>query len=227
MTNPVAYVIWYGNWTGDNGTTITENFLQGLGTSDWWDMTTEYNNTSPITFGSSITDSYSQGTSLTQSTVFSIVQRAIDSGALPNDQNGIYFVLTSGDCTEETFCVKACGWHSFDYDSGLIYSWVGNPEPSCPGCSNQPVSPNGNPGADAMITTIAHEATEATTDPYIDAWYDSACSENADKCVGMYGNISSLSNGAQYNMVVNGLKYLVEQNWRLSTGSCASSLTSP
>ncbi|CAF4933344.1 unnamed protein product, partial [Rotaria sp. Silwood2] len=82
MTNSVIYVIWYGNWTANNGTTIIQNFLQGLGSTAWWNITRRYNNTSPITFGRSTTDSYSQGKILNESLIFAIVQRAINSGAL-------------------------------------------------------------------------------------------------------------------------------------------------
>ncbi|CAF3944088.1 unnamed protein product [Rotaria sp. Silwood2] len=221
MTNSVIYVIWYGNWTANNGTTIIQNFLQGLGSTAWWNITRRYNNTSPITFGRSTTDSYSQGKILNESLIFAIVQRAINSGALPNDTNGVYFVLTSADCTESYFCRLACGWHTVNVRSNLKYSWVGNPEQLCPSdCSYQLVSPNGNAGADAMVSVIAHEAAETVSDPYLNAWYDSACDENADKCAWTFGSTSLASNGAAYNMVVNGLKYLVQQNWRLTTQDC-------
>ncbi|CAF1216508.1 unnamed protein product [Rotaria sp. Silwood1] len=224
MNNPVVYVIWYGNWTANNGTTIIENFLIGLGSTLWWNITRAYNNTSPIIFGGSTTDSYSQGKRLTQSLVLAIVKLAINSMALPNDTNGIYFVLTSADCTEEWFCWTACGWHDFDNSTNLKYSWVGNSEQLCPKrCSIQLVSPNGNFAADAMVSVIAHEASETVSDPYINAWYDSNCEENADKCAWTFGSASLLSNNAYYNMIVNGFKYMVQQNWRLSTQDCGLS----
>jgi hypothetical protein len=222
MNNPVIYVIWYGNWIGNNGTTIIENFLQGLGSTSWWNITRNYNNTSPITFVNSTTDSYSQGKNLTDSLVFAIVQQAINSMALPNDTNGIYFVLTSADCTQTWFCTVLCGWHAVQSD--LIYAWVGNPEQLCPSfCAYQLDSPNGNAGADAMVSVIAHEAAEAVSDPYSNAWYDSDCNEIADKCAWTFGKTSQLSNGAIYNMIVNGFKYLVQQNWRLPTQDCGLS----
>ena len=224
MRSPVIYIIWYGNWTRNNGTTIIENFAQGLGSSPWWNITKVYNNTSPIIFGRSTTDNYSQGKNLTQSTVFTVVHRAISSSALPNDINGIYFVLTSADCSATYFCTAACGWHTFDPQSSLKYSWVGNPEQLCPrSCSTQLVSPNGNLGADAIVSVFAHEAAEAASDPYLNAWYDGNCDENADKCAWTFGTTTQLSNGASYNMVVNGLRYLVQQNWRLATQDCGLS----
>ncbi len=224
MNNPVMYAIWYGNWTGNNGTIIIENFLQGVGATPWWNITRAYNHTSSIIFDRSTTDSYSQGKMLNQSLILAIVQRAINTRALPNDTNGIYFVLTSADCNETQFCKSACGWHTYDPSTNLKYSWVGNPEQLCPlSCSEQSVSPNGNLGADAMVSTIAHEASETVTDPFLNSWFASNCEENADKCAWTFGTTTQLSNGARYNMIVNGLKYLVQQNWRLSTQDCGLS----
>jgi hypothetical protein len=223
MTAPVIYIIWYGNWTGNNGTTIIENFVQGLGSTSWWNITIQYNNTSPILYGGSTTDSYSQGTNLTTNLVLAIVQQAINSAALPDDTNGIYFVLASADCNETSFCTSACGWHT--YSSNLKFAWVGNAEQICPtSCSVNSVSPNGNPGADAMVSVIAHEATETATDPYLNAWYGTGCAdESADKCAYNYGQTSTLSNGAIYNIIVNGYPYLIQENWELAIQNCSMS----
>jgi hypothetical protein len=159
---------------------------------------------------------------LTQASVLSIVKRAINKGALPKNANGIYFVLSSSDCTETGFCTQACGWHT--YSGNIKYSWVGNPQNLCPNsCSDQSVSPNGNLGADAMISVIAHEAAEAVTDPDLNAWYDSNGEEIADKCAWIFGTTHKLSNGASYNMIVNGYKYLIQELWNQRTQSCTLS----
>lgn len=221
MANPVMYVIWYGNWTGNNGTRIIENFLRGFGSTAWWRINQAYNNTAPIIFNRSITDNYSQGRVLTDSIILNIVKRAINSTALPYDQNGLYFVFTSADCTETYFCTMACGWYNFDPLTHLKYSFVGDPQLQCPrGCAAQSISPNGNVGADGMVSVIAHEAAEAVSDPELNAWYDAACEENADKCAWTFGNTTRQSNGAYFNMIVNNMTYLVQQNWRLPTEDC-------
>ena len=225
--NPVIYIIWYGNWTGNNGTAIIRNFVQGLGSTAWWNITRQYNNTEPITFGGSTYDNYSQGTSLTPDLVFASIQMGLISGALPNDTNGMYFVLTSADCTAQTFCTSSCGWHTYDWNSKLKFAWVGNAEQKCPhNCSVRSVSPNGNPGADAMVSVIAHEVAETASDPYLNAWYGTNCAdENGDKCAGTYGSTTTSSNGAIYNIIVNGWYYLVQENWRLVTQDCGLSLS--
>src|SRR5262249_39939970 len=83
-------------------------------------------------------------------------------------------------------------------------------------------SPNGSPGADGMVSVIAHELEESTSDPQLNAWYDSSLYENADKCAWTFGATFTSSNGAIANMMLNGREYLVQQNWVNSgAGSCA------
>ncbi|CAF4260945.1 unnamed protein product [Rotaria socialis] len=222
MKSPVAYVVWYGNWTGNSGVVLIEKFLAGIGSTSWWGMATQYTNGSNITFGQSTYDNYSQGTNLNQSMVFAIVTKAISSQALPFNENGIYFVLTSSDVNETEFCTSACGWHSYDLATKLIYSCIGNSELQCPqSCSVQQTSPNGNFGADAMASVIAHEAMEATTDPFMNAWFDSNGEENADKCAWTFGKLMRSSNGAYYNMIVGGVQFLIQQNWNLFIQNCS------
>ena len=62
------------------------------------------------------------------------------------------------------------------------FAWIGNPETQClSSCAAQSNGPNGNPGADAMVTVIAHSLFNAITDPEVTAYYDSAQCEIADK----------------------------------------------
>ena len=49
------------------------------------------------------------------------------------------------------------------------------------GCSSIYKGPNGNPGAEALISVVAYELFEAFTDPNFNAVFDSAGCENADK----------------------------------------------
>jgi hypothetical protein len=63
------------------------------------------------------------------------------------------------------------------------------------------VSPNGNPGVDGMVSLIAHEISEAVTDPDSTAWFDARHAENADKCAWSYGHHQyKLPNGSWANM---------------------------
>ena len=224
MHAPVAYIIWYGNWTGNTGVGLLINFVTNIGASPWWSIVTRYNNASSMTYGGSANDSYSQGRNLTQTTVFAIVTRAINSHVLPNNTNGLYLVLSSADVFETGFCTADCGWHSYDPPSQLKFGWIGDPTTQCPNaCSGQHIPPNGNFGADAMASVIAHEAAEAATDPFLNAWLDSNGDENGDKCAWTFGNMTRLSSGAYYNIVVGGTNYLIQQMWRVPNQDCGMS----
>ena len=91
---------------------------------------------------------------------------------------------------------------------------MGNPAPGgLAGCAEQTTSPNANPGADAMASTIAHELEEAVTDPAQNAWYDSNGNETADKCAWTFGSTYTAINGSKANLQLGGKDYLIQQNW--------------
>ncbi len=90
--------------------------------------------------------------------------------------------------------------------------------------AEQTNSPNNNPGADAMASTIAHELDEVVTDPNLDAWYDSGGNEVADKCAWTFGSPYKVSNGSMANMKLGGNDYCIQENWvNAAGGSCGLS----
>ena len=228
-----VYVIWYGNWTGNSATTIIPNFLNAEGGSPYYHINTTYYNgagthvANVISFLGQTTDSYSQGTSLGDAQVQAVVSSALTSGRLPTDPNGVYFVLTSADVTETSgFCTQYCGWHTYGTLNGsnIKYAFVGNPDRCPSACEAQTTSPNGNSGADGMVSIIAHELEEAVSDPNLNAWFDGRGAENADKCAWTFGATYTTSNGAQANMNLGGHDYLIQQNWvNAGSGYCALS----
>jgi hypothetical protein len=91
-------------------------------------------------------------------------------------------------------------------------------------CTNGTAAPNGDPGADAEVNTLAHETEETTTDLMGNAWFDSRGYENADKCAWNFGTTSIASNGGVWNITVGGKNFLVQQNWvNAGSGGCAKS----
>ena len=233
VTGTNVYVIWYGNWPSGNTTQpILTSLLSSIGGSPYFNINTTYYNGSNVrvqnvvTYKTSTTDSYSQGTSLSDAGVLAVVNRAINGG-LPNDPNGVYFVLTSGDVAETSgFLTQYCGWH----DNGTVnghdvkFSFVGDASRNLGVCAEQTSSsPNGNPAADAMASVVAHELEEATTDPDLNAWFDTRGYENADKCAWTFGTTYT-SNGALANMKLGTRDYLIQRNWvNASGGYCALS----
>lgn len=92
--------------------------------------------------------------------------------------------------------------------------------------TNPSISPNHDPGVDAMISVVAHELAETVSDPWSDgdrAWNDVSGSENADKCAWTYGDTYKTANGAMANQKISGRNYLIQQNWDPVLQACASS----
>jgi hypothetical protein len=234
MLNTVnAYYIWYGNWSS-TPQGILVDFMSSLGGSPYFNINQSYYNSSNVHVSGSVSymgstvDSYSQGpasTSLSDAQILNIVTLALNNhafGASP-DPNGIYFVLTSSDVHKSGFGTSYCGWHTHATYSGtdVKYSFVGDPSVQYPSsCGAQVTGPNGNSGADAMASVIAHELEEATTDPDLNAWYDSKGAENADKCAWNFGTTYTTSNGAKANMKLGTRDYLIQQNWSALTQAC-------
>lgn len=226
-----AYYIWYGNWQGNTATTILTSFIQSEGGSPYFNINTTYYNGSNVKVSNTInytgntSDNYSQGSSFGDAGVLNIVKKALGTST-PN-ANTVYFVLTSADVKETSgFCTQYCGWHTHATINGVDtkYAFVGNPDQCPSACEDQTTSPNGNAGADGMASIIAHELEEATTDPDLNAWYDTRGEENADKCAWTFGTESTASNGSKYNVVLGGKQYLIQQNWvNASGGYCSMS----
>ncbi|KAA8537240.1 hypothetical protein F0562_029718 [Nyssa sinensis] len=165
---------------------------------------------------------YSHGGYLSRLDIQSIIKTAVTSYPRPlplNYRNGLYLVLTSSDVQVQDFCRAVCGFHYFTFPTivgvTVPYAWVGYSGTQCPGTCAYPFawpkysgsgkpppstdggnnimgSPNGDAGADGMISVIAHELAEVTSNPLVNAWYagddPTAPTEIADLCVGVYGS---------------------------------------
>jgi hypothetical protein len=221
-----VYFIWYGNWTGNAATTILTDLASNIGGSPYFNINKTYTGvTGAVHYAGSTTDSYSQGASFTDSAVATIVSSAITSGRLPKDTNGVYFVLTSADVHETSgFCTSWCGWHTHGTISGsdIKYSIVSDPSTQCPASCSMQQAPNGNLGADAMASILSHELEEATTDPDLNAWYDTRGYENADKCAWTFGTTYAAANGATANVKIGTRDYLIQRNWVNASGGYCS-----
>jgi archaellum component FlaF (FlaF/FlaG flagellin family) len=221
---PSIHYIWYGNWSGNTATTILTDLANGIGGSPYEQINATYYNASNthvsgnITYGGSVNDNYSHGTSLTDAQIEAVV-----AAQNPTDTNAIYMVLTSADVTASSgFCTQYCGWHTDATINGrdIKYAFIGNPDRCPSACEEQTTSPNGNAGADGMASIISHESEEAISDPDLNAWYDRQGAENADKCAWTFGNESTASNGSKYNQTFGGRNWLIQRNWNASTQGC-------
>ena len=230
---PRIYIIWYGNWNQSNGSDnsagqqIVRDFANTIGGSPYFQLNQTYSAggttiTGLATFGGETTDTGSQGTRLTDNKVFAVVNNALNTGKLPYDTTGVYFVLTSSNISESSgFCSRYCGWHTSG--NGTIgrtrFAFVGNANRCLSACAAQTTGPNGNAGVDGMISVIAHELEEATTDPDpLSGWADSSGAENADKCAWTFGHAQfQTANGSWANITLGARNFLIQRNLQHNT----------
>jgi len=229
ISTPTIYIIWYGNWHQTNGTDtaagqqIIRDWATGIGGTPYFSINQSksingYTITGNVNFspGSNETTDTGTKTRLRDSDIRSVVNNAINSGRLPYNANGVYFVITSSNISEQSgFCSQYCGWHTYgNLTRGRVrYSFVGNAARCLSSCAEQSVSPNGNAGVDGAISVLSHELQEATTDPDLNAWYDSSGAEDADKCAWTFGHAQfQTGNGSWANMTFNGRNWLIQRN---------------
>jgi len=240
-----VYLIWYGNWSGNTAKSILPDLIAGLSNSPRFKIDSTFTDgngaaTSTVQLSGQYNDAYSQGSvALSQAAIFNIVSHAISVGAFPNDPNGVYYVLTSSDVTQvndatkgDAFCSTYCGWHSWQQRSFFLlkYVFVGNVDRCPDACiSNHidPVSPNGNRGADGMASVMVHELDETVTDPLINAWYagpQSSVCENADNCAWSFGGLYPTPSGSHANAHLGTRDFLVQRDWvNYGSGYCSTS----
>ena len=233
IETPAVYLIWYGSWNRNNGTDtpagqqIIRDWARNIGGSPYFQINvsksvTNYSISGGVVFGGETTDGGTK-TRLGDRDIQSIVNNAINSGRLPYDANGVYFVVTSSNVTETSgFCSRYCGWHTYgNLSAGRVrYSFVGNAARCLSACAAQSISPNGNPGIDGAISVLSHELEEATTDPDLNAWYDSSGAEDADKCAWTFGHHQyQTANGSWANMRLGTRDFLIQRNLYNNGGS--------
>lgn len=255
MTEPVnVYFIWYGNWFHKKALDILPDMIANVDTSSWYKMTTSYYQidnigdaattvyaSNKVNFVKSIYVGYSHGIYIRYNDIENIIREEMNSGVLPIDTNGIYFLISSVDVVESGgFCSGYCGWHNSAIINkvNIKYSFVGDVEQCPDSCSVKPnfakfgfsKSPNDDWSADSMASIMLHELSEAITDPdpvFNPAWIDSYGEENADKCAWTFGNLYLTNNGCSLaNVKIGSKDYVIQRNWLLDNkdsngGYCA------
>ena len=64
-----------------------------------------------------------------------------------------------------------------------------------------------------MASVLAHELLEASSDPLLNAWFDTHGEENADKCAWKFGKTFPANNGSIYNQTIGTRNFLIQMNW--------------
>ena len=219
-----VYLIWYGDWSHNlSAQTILSDFASSVGGSPYLQINSRYANAAGqapsggLLFGGAVVDAYSHGHSLSDADLASVVADQIASSGLPQDPSGLYVILGAADVNATSgLCTSYCGMHSSGIALGVPfrYIFVGNAE-RCP-CDCMPQqahSPNGNPGADAMVNILANEMSTTVTDPALTGWYDRNGFDNADKCAWTFGTTFRTANGARANIHLGQRDFLIQRNW--------------
>ena len=246
-SSPVPiYIIWYGNWSGTGSNTaatvsLLEGFLSStsLGGSSYEAINTLYGDTTGnvsghLNFVQAVFDTGSQGTRLKNSNITKAISAQLTAGHLPTDPNGVYIFATSSNVKESGFCTQFCGFHTHQTINGADIKWafIGNTDQCPSGCEIQATGPNspstGVGGADGMSNVMTHETEEAITDPDLNAWFDSAGNEDADKCNFKFGPTQTAANGARFNQTFGGHNWMIQMEWENSRGGgCDQTLGGP
>ncbi len=164
----------------------------------------------------------------------------VEGHSLPTDLEHMYFLLTPSEvesCTDaaEKVCSAGtgphadyCAYHNFiELPKGvIIYAY--NPYVAGLGCGDEANRPNGNPSDEELAGGLAHEHSEAVTDPELNAWYDSKKDEVGDKCrvandpeVEFGAPLGTAPDGSKYNQLIDGDEYWYQQEWSNEAGECA------
>jgi hypothetical protein len=229
------YVVYYGSFTAKQHS-ILDNFLQHVGGSKAFNVTTEYYdsqgeyvanafNYDPA--ADSYNDAYSMGTTL-RGNYFEteLLHNAVADGHLPSDVNGIYILTISPDV--ELPDNVWCAYHAYTPEiiEGAEVTFAIAPDPPAAGgilggCSgniaiyHDTVSPNFDMGMDSVADSLIHELGETVTDPDISAWFTFTGQEMADVCNFNYGPLFIAPNGAHANSKFGNRDYLVQQLWSM------------
>lgn len=152
------------------------------------------------------------------------IRNVVTANGLPTGLGYEYFVFTPknvGSCFGSSCAYSYfCAYHSNFLSGGNQILYANMPyaawEPAACGSGE---SPNGN-DADSTINVTSHEHNETITDPLGTAWYDSSGNEDGDKCAWNFGSALGGASGAEYNQVINGDHYYLQQEWSNHSSGC-------
>jgi len=234
LSSPKVYAIFYGNnyWTASNSA-IFEDFMKNVGASNYFGNTRSELGAGYITWGAKIL--VNGGTSTTDlnslDKVKSVVAGKIPSLSNPPNRQGLYTLILDSAKSNNLYSTngdrynsKFCGYHYTLTLSGVTVTFSANGMGGslCSYPDWAPYYPVNDRVRDFAISVIGHELSESISDPWLNAWRDSAGLENMDKCANFPGaaNIVSGTSGPIYNAVIGSRKYLLQSNYDQSTNTC-------
>jgi hypothetical protein len=184
-----------------------------------------YVDTSPFP-ASGCTDSVSQTTvCLSDAQIQAEVKRVAALNGWGGGSNNEFFMFTAknvGSCSDSSHCAFSgyCAYHSWIGSGASETLYANQPyTDTVPADCDAGPHPNGSE-ADPTINVVSHEQNETMTDPNGNAWFDRAGYENGDKCAWYFGTALGSTAYGQYNQLINGHPYYLQQEYSNSTRSC-------
>jgi hypothetical protein len=171
---------------------------------------------------SGCSDTVSQTTvCLSDTQITAEVQRVAAANGWPQTLGTEFFMFTAknvGSCFDSSHCAFSyyCAYHS--NVGNALYANMPYAD-TVPADCDAGQHPNGS-DADATLNVTSHEHNETITDPLGNAWYDRAGYENGDKCAWKFGTQLGSTSFGQYNQLINGHPYELQEEYSNATRSC-------
>ena len=215
-------------------------FLNHVGGSPYFNINSSYTDGNGVPIVNSVAytqfwanNSYSVPASkdrVTDSQMIAMLQYAFNNGKLTYDPGTLYAIFTQGQVNlGGGFGTRYCAYHTHGtvtiagVSRTVLYAAMPDDYAKAGSCSSGLASPNGDPHADAEVSTLVHEIEETTTDEMGNAWFDSQGYENADKCAWTWGTTYNNGTGVA-NVNLGGKDFLIQRNWlNAGSGSCQMS----
>jgi hypothetical protein len=138
--------------------------------------------------------------------------------------SNVYFMFTPenvGSCSGSQCSYSYyCAYHSWIGSGYNAILYANMPYAAfVPAACGSGQSPN-HDDADSTINVLSHEHNESITDPLGSAWYDRRGNEDGDKCAWTFGTPLGSTAWGQFNQVINGDNYYLQQEWSNHSSGC-------
>jgi hypothetical protein len=225
--------------SGAQDGSLIGHFLRNLGGSPYFGINSSYTDGQGAAIANAVSYSGywannvgapSATSTVSDGQMIAMLQSGFDGGKLTYNASTLYAIFTAGKANlGGGFGTQYCAYHYYatvtigGVAKRVLYAAMPYDNAYPTACTMQSY-PNGDPGADAEVNTLAHEIEETTTDMYLNAWYDRRGYENADKCAWTFGTTYS-AGGYSANVNLGGKNFLIQQNWKnTGNGGCAMHL---
>jgi hypothetical protein len=182
-----------------------------------------YVDTSPLP-ASGCKDSYTS-VCVTDAQLQSEITRVIKANGWTPNSSTEFFMFTAkgiGSCDGSSSCAfsQYCAYHSWIGSGSTATVYANMPyADTVPAACDAGQHPN-NDDADATINVTSHEHNESITDEQGSAWFDRRGYEDGDKCAWNFGTALGSDGYGQYNQVINGHDYYLQQEWSNHSSGC-------